>query len=105
LVARFTDPTWSTVFPIAGGLVTEVGGWLSHAAIQAREYDLACIVDVAGAGRHLRTGDVVRLGLDGNVERIAAAGLGSDDLRPLRDKAAGHVTGPGSADSDSVSAG
>jgi rhodanese-related sulfurtransferase/membrane protein insertase Oxa1/YidC/SpoIIIJ/phosphohistidine swiveling domain-containing protein len=103
LVARFTDPTWSTVFPIAGGLVTEVGGWLSHAAILAREYDLACIVDVVGAGRQLMTGDVVRMGLDGSVERIPDAGLGSDDLGYVRDTKAGHVGGPGS--SDSVSAG
>ena len=45
--ARFTDPSWMTVFPLANGIVTEVGGWLSHAAIQAREYDLPTIVGVA----------------------------------------------------------
>lgn len=70
LVARFTDPTWSTIFPIAGGLITEVGGWLSHAAIQAREYGLACIVDVAGAMDALETGQLVRLGHDGVIERV-----------------------------------
>ncbi|MHC4512612.1 MAG: PEP/pyruvate-binding domain-containing protein, partial [Planctomycetota bacterium] len=71
LVARFTDPTWSGIFPVAGGLITEVGGWLSHAAIQAREYGLACIVDVTGAMDSLETGQLVRLGLDGTVEKVA----------------------------------
>jgi phosphohistidine swiveling domain-containing protein len=93
LVTRFTDPTWSTVFPIAGGLITEVGGWLSHAAIQAREYGLACIVDVAGAVGALETGDLVRLSLDGRVERIelaaesvvaAKVGVGANGGRLLR---------------------
>lgn len=73
LIARYTDPTWSPVFPLAAGLVTEVGGWLSHAAIQAREYGLAAIVAAPGAMRAFETGDVVRLGVDGTVERIGAA--------------------------------
>ena len=40
LVARMTDPTWYPLFAQARGIITEVGGWLSHAAIVAREYDL-----------------------------------------------------------------
>lgn len=67
LVTRCTDPCWMSAFARAGGLVTEIGGWLSHAAIQAREHDLATIVGVADATRRLRTGDVVRLQRDGVV--------------------------------------
>ena len=71
LVARFTDPTWTPVFPRARGIVTEVGGWLSHAAIQAREYDLTAIVGVAGAMQALSTGDLVTLHADGSIGRVA----------------------------------
>jgi YidC/Oxa1 family membrane protein insertase len=70
LVARFTDPTWTSVFPLARGIVTEVGGWLSHAAIQAREYDITAIVGAAGALDGLKTGEFVLLRADGTVERF-----------------------------------
>lgn len=94
LVARFTDPSWAPVFPLAAGLVTEVGGWLSHAAIQAREYGLAAIVDARGAMRALRTGDVVRLGLDGSVVRMTEHGDAADTGRIL------EFGRPGAADDD-----
>ena len=71
LVARCTDPCWLSAFAIAGGLITEIGGWLSHAAIQAREQDLATIVGVPGALAVLQTGDLVRLRRDGSIERMA----------------------------------
>jgi phosphoenolpyruvate synthase/pyruvate phosphate dikinase/rhodanese-related sulfurtransferase len=70
LVARFTDPTWTPAFPRAAGIVTEVGGWLSHAAIQARECGIVAIVGVRGAMEGLRTGDLVHLRADGGVERF-----------------------------------
>ena len=70
LVARMTDPTWYPLFSKARGIVTEIGGWLSHAAIVAREYDLPAIVGVAGACRTLSTGDVVTLHPDGTIERV-----------------------------------
>ena len=68
LVARMTDPSWYPLFAQAKGIVTEVGGWLSHAAIVAREYDLPAIVGVKGVCTELTTGDVVKLNLDGSVE-------------------------------------
>ena len=68
LVARMTDPTWYPAFGRAGGIVTEIGGWLSHAAIVAREFDLPAVVGVDGACRRLHTGDIVTLGADGAVE-------------------------------------
>ncbi|MBL8753315.1 MAG: YidC/Oxa1 family membrane protein insertase [Planctomycetes bacterium] len=71
LVTRCTDPAWLPAFGRVAGIVTEVGGFLSHAAIQAREQDLATIVGVDGATSSLRTGELVRLGRDGRVERIA----------------------------------
>jgi phosphoenolpyruvate synthase/pyruvate phosphate dikinase len=41
---------------------------LSHAAIQAREYGLICVVGVADAVRTLETGTLVRIDLDGQIE-------------------------------------
>ncbi len=70
LVARMTDPTWYPLFSQARGIVTEVGGWLSHAAIVAREYDLPAIVGVPGVCNQLNTGDVVRMTLSGSVELL-----------------------------------
>ena len=70
LVARFTDPTWTPLFTKAKGLVTEVGGWLSHAAIVAREYNLTTIVGVADSSRRLADGELVRLTSDGRVEKV-----------------------------------
>lgn len=69
LVARMTDPSWYPLFAQAKGIVTEVGGWLSHAAIVAREYDLPAIVGVKGICNEIDTGDVVTLKLDGSVEK------------------------------------
>jgi rifampicin phosphotransferase len=70
LVTRFTDPTWTPLFARAGALVTEVGGWLSHAAIQAREMGLATVVGATEALEMLRDGDLVQLMPDGCVQRI-----------------------------------
>jgi rifampicin phosphotransferase len=72
LVARFTDPTWTPLFPLAAGVVTEIGGWLSHAAIVAREYNIPAVVGADGALSTLKTGDLVRLNSDGTIEAIAA---------------------------------
>ncbi len=73
LVVRCTDPCWLPAFQRVAGLVTEVGGWLSHAAIQAREHNLPAIVGAANATSLLRTGDLVRLRRDGVVERVTEA--------------------------------
>ncbi len=70
LIARFTDPTWMSVFPLAKGIVTEVGGWLSHAAIQAREYGITAVVGVPGVLDAFATGDLVRVRADGSIERL-----------------------------------
>jgi phosphohistidine swiveling domain-containing protein len=70
VVARLTDPAWYPLFSRAGGVVTEVGGWLSHAAIVAREFNLTAVVGVRLACEQLQTGDMVRLHADGRVARI-----------------------------------
>ena len=59
LVARATDPGWTPLFLMAGGLVLEQGGTLSHGAVVAREYGLPAISNVSGATRRLKDGQVV----------------------------------------------
>ncbi|KAK2720217.1 hypothetical protein QYM36_004195 [Artemia franciscana] len=49
LITRSTDIGWSPYFPLLGGVVTELGGLISHGAVVAREYGLPCIVGAAKA--------------------------------------------------------
>jgi pyruvate,water dikinase len=72
LVTPFTDPSWTPVFVAAGGLVTEVGGLMTHGAVIAREYGLPAVVGVQQATRLIRDGQRIRVhGTDGCVELLA----------------------------------
>ena len=77
LVTRATDPGWTPVFPIVGGLVLEVGGQLSHGAIVACEYGIPAVINVPGATQQIEDGQVVTV--DGAVGCVylesAAIGL------------------------------
>ncbi|MCT9093211.1 phosphoenolpyruvate synthase [Streptomyces sp. ASQP_92] len=69
LVTTFTDPSWSPLFVGIAGLVTEVGGLMTHGAVIAREYGLPAVVGVAQATRLIRDGQRIRVhGSDGYVE-------------------------------------
>lgn len=68
LVCPGTDPSWTPLFLAAGGLVTEVGGLITHGAVVAREYGIPAVVGVARATTRLRTGQRVRVdGTSGQV--------------------------------------
>ena len=67
LVVRTTDVGWTPLFLVAAGLVTELGGPLSHAAIVAREFGVPSVVNVTGATLAIRTGDRVRVDGDHGV--------------------------------------
>lgn len=69
LVTPFTDPSWSPLFVGIAGLVTEVGGLMTHGAVIAREYGLPAVVGVEQATRRIRDGQRIRVhGTDGYVE-------------------------------------
>lgn len=71
LVTRFTDPSWSPLFLRLGGLVTEVGGLMTHGAVVAREYGLPAVVAVDGATRRIPDGQRIRVdGTHGTVELL-----------------------------------
>ena len=72
LVVHTTDVGWTPLFCIAAGVVTELGGPLSHAAIVARELAVPSVVNVDGVTRALKTGDRIRVDGDaGIVEKLA----------------------------------
>ncbi len=69
LVTKFTDPSWTPLFVSVKGLVTEVGGLMTHGAVIAREYGLPAIVGVDNATKRIKDGQRIRLnGTDGYVE-------------------------------------
>ena len=63
LVARYTDPGWTIVFPFVKAVVVERGGLLSHAAVVAREMGIPCIVGVEGATRVIQDGAAIQLSM------------------------------------------
>jgi phosphoenolpyruvate synthase/pyruvate phosphate dikinase len=61
LVTAYTDPSWTPAFVAASGLVTEVGGLMTHGSVIAREYGLPAVVGVDNATRRIRDGQRIRL--------------------------------------------
>lgn len=72
LVTPPTDPGWTPRFPRASAVVLEVGGYLSHGAIVAREYGLPAVANVAGALTAIRDGDRVVVDGDAGEVRLGA---------------------------------
>ena len=69
LVTKFTDPGWTPLFVSIKGLVTEVGGMMTHGAVIAREYGLPAVVGVDDATKLVRDGQRIRVnGTEGYVE-------------------------------------
>jgi phosphohistidine swiveling domain-containing protein len=75
LVCETTDPSWTSLFLVAAGLVIDVGGALSHGAILARELGVPCVIKSRIGTQVLRTGDLLRVDGDaGRVEVLKRAG-------------------------------
>jgi len=71
LVTAYTDPSWTPLFVAINGLVTEVGGLMTHGAVIAREYGLPAVVGVEHATRLIRDGQRIRVhGTEGYVELL-----------------------------------
>ena len=69
LVVPYTDAGWSSLLTLAGGLISEVGGRLSHGAIIAREYGIPAVMDIPYATQLLHDGKRVRInGQTGIIE-------------------------------------
>ena len=68
LVCPGTDPAWTPLFLVAGGLVMEMGGLMTHGSVVAREYGIPAVVGVHQATTRLQTGQRVRV--DGSAGRV-----------------------------------
>ncbi|HEY4036814.1 MAG TPA: phosphoenolpyruvate synthase [Ktedonobacteraceae bacterium] len=69
VVTSFTDPSWTPLFVSIKGLVTEVGGLMTHGAVIAREYGLPAVVNVENATKLINDGQRIRVnGTEGYVE-------------------------------------
>jgi rifampicin phosphotransferase len=69
LVTFFTDPSWTPLFVSIKGLVTEVGGLMTHGAVIAREYGLPAVVGVENATKLIKDGERIRVnGTEGYIE-------------------------------------
>ena len=75
LVTAYTDPSWTPLFVAIAGLVTEVGGLMTHGAVIAREYGLPAVVGVEHATRLIRDGQRIRVhGTDGYIQMLPEPG-------------------------------
>jgi phosphohistidine swiveling domain-containing protein len=88
LVSRTTDVGLSPLFLVAAGVVTELGGPLSHAAVVAREYGVPAVVSVPGVTLAIKTGDRLRIDGDRGIvekldERVSASGAPLSIVPPV----------------------
>lgn len=68
LVCPGTDPAWTPLFMAASGLITEVGGMMTHGSVVAREYGIPAVVGVHQATTRLKDGQRIRV--DGTTGKI-----------------------------------
>jgi pyruvate,water dikinase len=69
LVAPITAPSWASAFSVVSGVVTDIGGMMSHAAIVCREYGMPAVVSTGFASSRLKSGQRVRI--DGRTGTVA----------------------------------
>jgi pyruvate,water dikinase len=72
LVARVTTPAWTPLFALAAGVVTDVGGPLSHSSIVAREYHIPAVLGTGVATERLHSGQ--RITVDGDAGTVVVSG-------------------------------
>lgn len=78
IVTRMVDPSWLPYLRRAGGVVCEIGGWLSHVAILAREHGIPMVVGVT-AWDSIQMGERVKIEPEGRIERLVASGSAAAD--------------------------
>jgi rifampicin phosphotransferase len=76
IVATTTTPAWTPLFAMAAGVVTDIGGPLSHSSIVAREYGIPAVMGTGVATKRIRSGQIITVdGTTGKVtwEEVKAA--------------------------------
>jgi pyruvate,water dikinase len=72
LVAKITTPAWTPLFAMASGIVTDVGGPLSHSSIVAREYGVPAVLGTGVATHRIRSGQLITVDGDGGLVTLGA---------------------------------
>ena len=76
LVCGVTAPTWTPYFAVAGAVVTDAGGALSHTAVVAREYGIPAVVGTRTGTREIADGALIEVdGAEGVVRLLGRAGV------------------------------
>ncbi len=83
IVSRMMHPAWLPYFGRAKALVCEVGGWLSHVAILARECAVPMVIGVRGLDA-IEHGEILQVHADGRIERLSTATAEVEELQPER---------------------
>ena len=81
LVAEITTPAYTPLFAVAGGVVTDIGGVLSHGSIVAREYGIPAVLGTGSATSRIATGDVITV--DGSRGEVRLDGAEPEPARPV----------------------
>ena len=81
LVASITTPAWTSLFAMAAGVVTDIGGPLSHSSIVAREYGIPAVLGTAVATRRIRSGQLIRVDGDAGTVKLLG-GENSQQIEP-----------------------
>lgn len=84
LVAAITTPAWTPLFALAAGVVTDIGGPLSHSSIVAREYAIPAVLGTTVATARIKTGD--RLALDGEAGTVTLLDERQPETAPVQQK-------------------
>src|SRR5205085_9969951 len=72
LVAKITTPAWTPLFALASGVVTHVGGPLSHCSIVAREYHIPAVLGTGVATERLKSGQLVTVDGDAGTVKVSS---------------------------------
>jgi rifampicin phosphotransferase len=84
LVASITTPAWTSLFAMASGVVTDIGGPLSHSSIVAREYGIPAVLGTAVATRRIRSGQMIRVDGDAGTVRLLDGQESADIESPAK---------------------
>jgi pyruvate,water dikinase len=92
LVASITTPAWTSLFAMASGVVTDVGGPLSHSSIVAREYAIPAVLGTGVATRRITDG--ARIRVDGDAGTVTLLDEAGDEAAPPTGDGPGSRRGP-----------
>jgi phosphohistidine swiveling domain-containing protein len=82
LVASITTPAWTSLFAMASGVVTDIGGPLSHSSIVAREYGIPAVLGTAVATRRIHSGQMIKV--DGDAGTVTLLdGKEPEEIEPV----------------------